>query len=314
MAVINVFKYPCDDEILHPEWAGDFLRQLKGYPEHTDQNYIRNQRDACNVFIDWLQSDPQTTYSEMLQIQHQFAACGQSKNSFYSIRLPNGRWIMPQSANSCHILYSTQGTKYWRETYPGQFRSSLEMDGILHPATDVLRLKKSEWSALQSIPHSSAAKIVKWPKGGKVPICEIGNPLFVISFSPSNPSCSIHVDFRSDGTFIRKAPLGVARSLLFSKTEKLMDNIKSTIRNGNIIEIYNLLSEYYHSAINLMPFSNINNSLFFGQLNSILRICRLNSMLHGSLDSIAMLSSNKAFSEYFISIKNKHQVCRHVAR
>jgi hypothetical protein len=300
------FRYPLGDEILGPEWAGDFLRQLKGYPEHTDPNYIRNQRDACNEFLDWFTSDAASTYSELLRQQHLLAACGKSKKSFYSIRLPNGQWLEPQSASSSHIAYFTPDTKCWRETYPGQFRSDLETRGIEHPSADILRLKKHEWTSLLAISAPSVAKIIQWPEGTRIPVCDKKKSCFAIKFPVENTPCTVHVDFRGDGSFVRSAPVGTTREMLFSYVEQCMGEIIEKTKKGYDENICDALVEYYHAAINLMPFSNINNSLFWGQINSILRLVGLNSTPHGRFDIIAMLTSPRAFSEYSKICRNRN--------
>ena len=60
------FRYPNCDEIHDSKWAIDFLRDKTTYPQYTDPNYIRNQRDACNYFLDWFEDFSADGYIDML--------------------------------------------------------------------------------------------------------------------------------------------------------------------------------------------------------------------------------------------------------
>jgi hypothetical protein len=56
---------------------------------------------------------------------------------------------------------------------------------------------------------------------------------------------------------------------------------------------------YYHSAINWMPFSNINNSILMAQVNSLRRCLGVSPLPHGNLDTFALLTTSDGFLRLF---------------
>jgi len=292
------FRYPSSDEIHNDRWAMDFLREKKTYPEYTDPNYICNQRDACNYFLDWFEIDSSVGYIEMLCHQHRLAAAGISQRSLYSIYTKNGLWLKPTRQSEDRIQYSTIGNS-WRDTFPGLLRSQLENDAIQHPATDILRLKRSEHNELLGLTEPSVSKHIIWERCNRNPHKRYATFKFSVNFLTATGQVAIPVNFKGSGNFIREAPRGTERDNIFAYVAETMNKIKESWAHLSRSDFILFASRYYHSAINLMPFSNINNSLFCGQINSLLRLRGMKSIPHGRLDIISMLTSPQAFNIYF---------------
>jgi hypothetical protein len=82
----------------------------------------------------------------------------------------------------------------------------------------------------------------------------------------------------------------------------IMERITETHEKVSMDSLLSLLGIYYHNVIHWMPFAYVNNSLFMGQVNCILRHNNMNSIPHGNLDTYAMLTS----THNFIGIFKKH--------
>ena len=273
------FRYPICDNVLETRWVSDFLRSHRGFSSQFDPNYIRNQRDATNYFISWLDAPCSVSYKEMLRNQHRLAALGQFGKRTYFIPIPNNLRLSVETVRDGHICYKSHDKNNWRETYAGVFRDELEVQGVDHPACDILCLPKSIRALMEGMEQENAYNTTP----------------FHVKFLNLN-SAKVEVFRVNNMSFQRHAPIGEAREELFSHCEARMMAIRDLVDNEDgETSILALLPGYYHAAINLMPFANINNSLFMAQVNAIRRICSVNPLLHNHWDSIALLSSWQCF-------------------
>ena len=60
------------------------------------------------------------------------------------------------------------------------------------------------------------------------------------------------------------------------------------------------IAEHYQYAANARPYSQINNSLFMNEINTLLQKAGMKTMPHGNLDQISMHLQPEAFQRYFI--------------
>lgn len=276
------FRYPSCDNILEAQWASDFLRSRRGFSFRFDPNYIRNQRDAANYFISWLEAPRQISYKEMLRLQHRLAALGQSGRRTYSIPIPKNLRLIVETARDGHISYKSNDKNSWRETYAGVFRDELEVKGIDHPACDILSLPKYIRTVMQGMHQGNA--YTRTP--------------FYVKFLGLK-SVKLEVLQVKKMVFQRQAPVGETRVKLFAHCEaRMMEICKLVEKGGGAKQVIALLPGYYHAAINLMPFANINNSIFMAQVNAIRRAYGAKPLLHKHWDSIALLSSEECFDVF----------------
>jgi hypothetical protein len=169
----------------------------------------------------------------------------------------------------------------------------LEKRSVQHPTQDRLRLTKHD--------------INLWMKASLTNTESCGTPeqtfaKFAVRRFPKNifirfkkSKVSLPVKQTSTRCFKRFAPMGVDRDNLLKSCANLLQECKILYLSQRIPElIYNLLC-YYHAAINLMPFANINNSVFMAQINSILRLSRISHIPHANLDCFALITSYTLF-------------------
>jgi hypothetical protein len=273
------FRYPRCDNVLEAHWASDFLRSRRGFSCQFDPNYIRNQRDATNYFISWLDAPCQISYKEMLRTQHRLAALGESGRRTYSIPLPKNLRLVVETVRDGSISYKSNDKYSWRETYSGVFREELEVEGVDHPICDNLSLPKCIRTGMQGMVQKNAYNTTP----------------FHVNF-PNLNNAKVEVVKVKRAIFQRQAPVGETRAMLFADCEARMLDIQKLIdEGGGIDSVFSLLPGYYHAAINLMPFANINNSLFMAQVNAIRRVYSAKPLLHNNWDSIALLSSWECF-------------------
>lgn len=274
------FRYPSSDEILEPQWASNFLRSRRGFSSLFDPNYIRNQRDATNYFLSWLETPSQVSYREMLRIQHRLAALGKSGRRTYSIPLPKGIRLMAKKPQMGQIRYKSFDKNNWRETHVGVFRDELEDRGIEHTANDIICLPKNIRDIMFGVPEKNA----------------YNTPSFQLKFRGLK---NVKIDVRrvKGMIFERQAPKGKSREKLFAFCEAIMTKIqKQVAKAGGEKQVLALLPKYYHAAINLMPFANINNSIFMAHVNAIRRLIGAKPLLHKYWDYIALISSVECFN------------------
>lgn len=290
------FRYPVNNsEICNVRYARDFLRDTWKYQQRTDPRYLCNQRDSANFFIDWFLSDRGISYRGMLSRQHQLAALGNSGENTYEIFFLKYQRLIPNLVSQSHISYISPCNRYTRDTYPGLYRNDLESRGIDHPAIDRFRLSCNEFEMLKSCKGATGCRSLEWVAGRGPVICHRGKFKFSVRFRNPNAVCLVSLCSRHG--FVRSAPIGRTRDALFSSCAAQMTKIKELYHQGYSSELLHSSWAYYHAAINLMPFSNINNSIFMAQVNSLRRLCGLSGIVHRRMDLLAMISSPAAFLE-----------------
>jgi len=278
--------FPTDDSILDRSWASYFLRSAENYPHRVDRQYILNQRDASNFFISWFLADTPMPYMEMLKNQHLLASAGHDGNSLYKVPALKKIWLEPTSFVNGKVAYHSPNPYHERISYPGRLREELEELNIPHCKTDILRLNSKERNLL----HKAQGKTV---------LSTSNMSIFKVDFYEL-PRTTCAVENKKKFIYEREAPCGKTRVELQDACARLMNIMRERYFEKNYCECVKLLSAYYHTAINLMPFNNINNSLFMAQVNSIALLCGYSGVEHGSLDSYAMLTSSSAFRELFL--------------
>lgn len=278
--------FPTDDSILDRSWASYFLRSAEDYPHRVDRHYIFNQRDAANFFISCFLADTPTPYMKMLKKQHLLASIGTTGNSLYKVPALKKLWLEPTSFVNGKVAYHSPNRYHERISYPGRLREELEELNILHCKTDILKLNLKERELLQKTE-------------GKTVLSNSNSQIFKVEFYEL-PRTICLVENKKKFSYQREAPCGMPRKKLQASCARLMNIMREFYLENNYSECVNLLSAYYHTAINLMPFNNVNNSLFMAQVNSISLLCGYSGVEHGSLDSYAMLTSSSAFRELFL--------------
>lgn len=278
--------FPTDDSIIDRLWAVYFLRSAEDYPHRVDRRYIFNQRDASNFFISWFLAERPIPYMEMLKNQHLLASIGTTGNSLYKVPALKKIWLEPTSFVNGKVAYHSPNRYHERISYPGRLREELEELNIPHCKTDILRLSNKERNLLQKTQ-------------GKTVLSTSNIPIFEVDFYEL-PRITCSVENKKKFTYKREAPCGKTREELQAACARLMNIMRKKYLEKKYSECVKLLSAYYHTAINFMPFNNINNSLFMAQVNSIALLCGYSGVEHGSLDSYAMLTSSSAFRELFL--------------
>jgi hypothetical protein len=278
--------FPTDDSILDRSWASYFLRSAEDYPHRVDRHYIFNQRDAANFFISCFLADTPTPYMEMLKKQHLLASIGTTGNSLYKVPALKKIWLEPTSFINGKVAYHSPNRYHERISFPGRLREELEELNIPHCKTDILRLSSKERNLLQKAQ-------------GKTVLSTSNMPIFKVKFYElSRTTCA--VENKKKFIYKREAPCGNVREELQAACAKLMNIMRKRYLEKKYSECVKLLGAYYHTAVNLMPFNNINNSLFMAQINSIALLCGYSAIEHGNLDSYAMLMSHSAFRDLFL--------------
>jgi hypothetical protein len=279
-------SFPTDDSILNLSWASCFLRSAENYPHRVDRQYLINQRDSSNFFISWFLDDTSLPYMEMLKRQHLLASAGQDGNSLYKVPAPKNKWLQPTSFMNGSVVYHSPNGYRKRTTYPGKLRNELEVLNIPHCTTDILRLEKKERQLLQKTHR-------------KTVLSNSNTQIFEVDFY-NLPGITCPVKQIKKYLYQREAPCGKTREELQNACAELMSRIRKMYKGGLHHSCVELLSAYYHTGINLMPFNNINNSLFMAHVNSIALLCGYSVIEHGYLDYCAMLMSHSAFQDLFL--------------
>lgn len=276
-------------------WAGDFLRNSDDFPDNVDSKYLTNQRSAAQFFLRWFTHDNSMSYESMLRSAHRIAACGVQGGNYYTIPTPCGERLVPspQSTDE-HIIYESPILGWVRETYPGVMRSDLEANGVEHPTEDVVILTHNELCALAD---ARAHGIAVLP----IDNCHVSddakasiNGLFYIK--PMDCDVRLPVVRHSQYRFSRQAPEGVCQARLLEICSQRIKECRSMFLSNKTRDLIRHLLAYYHTALNLMPFANINNSLFMGHVNAIMRVVALPCLPHASLDSFALVCSYDSFA------------------
>jgi hypothetical protein len=224
---------------------------------------------------------------EMLKKQHLLASVGTNSNSLYKVPVAkNNLWLEPVSFVNGEVIYRSPSRSHERITYPGKLRNELEVLNIPHCKIDTLHLKMKERELLQK-------------SHGKTVLSNSTSHFFKVDFY-NVPEATCSVKKISILKYKREAPCGKVREELQAACAQLMNIMRKRYLEKKYSECVKLLSAYYHAAISLMPFNNINNSLFMAQVNSIALLCGYSAIEHGNLDSFAMLMSHSAFQDLFL--------------
>ena len=68
------------------------------------------------------------------------------------------------------------------------------------------------------------------------------------------------------------------------------------------------IAEHYQYAANARPYSQINNSLFMNEINTLLKRAGMKTIPHGNLDTVAMHLQPESFKKYFIDEYYKNAI------
>lgn len=281
----------------------DFVRVAKkGHAPRVDPCYLLNQAEGANFFLQWFSTSHDINFESMLLEHHRIACLGLAGNRPYRIPNPRGKWLEPIDVSRERIRYETTNCYYWRETFPGQFRWELEAKGLEHPSTDLLRLNRSQFRELRDAGEDSVAANMDWPAEARRP--RPPDPIdgwrFHCKTSCRHPVATI-VSYTPNHYFHRSAPREDQAAQLLAHVSELMDRLKAMSNSDWQSHGLLVLADYYHSAINLMPFANVNNSIFMAHVNAILRGNGHHGLQHANFDSAAMLSSAPTFQRYLLS-------------
>jgi hypothetical protein len=295
---MNSFRYPeREDLLLDREYVGDFLRDPTDFPDRVDFNYLRNQRDAANYFLDWFQNVDERSYSEMLSRCHQIAAVGSSGTSVYAIRWKT-YLLIPSVGNSGIVHFETTDRDALRETHPGVFRSELAEAGIPHPAMDLFELSFEEFTILSALGDDSFGSGLDWNRDAGRSLRSAGST-GIYQIHVHGTEIKLEVFITESGDLERRNPIGQTYEQMRELCDGQMSRIRRRWGNESPDMIVDSIFHYYHAAINWMPFSNINNSILMAQMNSLRRCLGATPLPHGNLDTFALLTTSDGFLRLF---------------
>ena len=277
-------------------WAKDFLRDPRDFPFKVDSKYLSNQKSAAQFFLRWFTEDNLMSYEAMLRSAHRIAACGPKGGSYYTIPTSGGQCLVPNPRSTDQqIIYESPVPGWVRETYPGAMRSDLEENGIEHPTEDIVFLTDQDLTMLANArAHSIAVLPVDYlSMSDDAP--GRNNGLFHIRLM----GCDVRLPVvrHSKYRFSRRAPAGTCNTRLLQICSQQIQECRALFMSNKLRELIRHLVAYYHTALNLMPFANINNSLFMGQINAVMRLAAFPCVPHASLDSFALVCSYDSFAE-----------------
>ena len=277
-------------------WAKDFLRDPSDFPYNVDSKYLSNQKSAAQFFLRWFTKDSSTSYEVMLRSAHRIAACGPKGGCYYWIPTAGGQCLVPHPRSTDqHIIYESPVPGWVRETYPGAMRSDLEENGIEHPTEDVVFLTDQHLTTLASARARSIAVLPVEYLAMSDDAAGVHNGLFHIGLM----GCDICLPVvrHSKHQFSRRAPVGECKARLLQICSQQIQECRALFMSNKLRELIRHLIAYYHTALNLMPFANINNSLLMGQINAVMRLAAFPCVPHASLDSFALVCSYDSFAE-----------------
>ncbi len=288
------FRYPeIDHELLDREYVRDFLRDPDDFPDRVDFNYLRNQRDSANHFLDWFDGTCQGSFVEMLSKCHEHASYGRSKSCVYTINWTNTT-LIPFLSIEGTIQFKTSDSGAFRETHPGVFRSELVDRGIQHPTVDIFELTREEFDVLAALGEQSFGAELKWCYAtSKASRRTSSSGCYRIGFEGTKEKLEVIVT--ETGHLERHNPSGHVYEKMKALCEARISLIRQIWYSEKTDSVAALISSYYHTAINWMPFSNINNSILMAQMNSLRRRLGLVSLSHSNLDTYALLTSSAGF-------------------
>lgn len=282
-------------------WASNFLRNPEDFPDKVDINYLTNQRSAARFFLKWFVQNSTISYETMLRSMHRIAACGPRGGNYYRIPTPGGQFLVPHAdSTDDHIIYESPVPGWVRETYPGAMRSDLERRRIQHPTKDIVMVTDGDVAVLaEAKVEGSEALSANDSLDFSNALSVHGSKRFYIRFK--NCRVRLPVMEHSRRRFSRYAPSGSDRACLLQSCSEKIERCRTLLWHGKSRQLIDELLGYYHAAVNLMPFANINNSLFMAQVNAILRLVGLRPLPHASLDSYALILSYHCFAKVAMS-------------
>jgi hypothetical protein len=289
------FRYPeIDHELLDREYVRDFLRDPDDFPDRVDFNYLRNQRDSANHFLDWFDGTCQGSFVEMLSKCHEHASFGRSKSSVYTINWTN-TILIPFLSMEGTIQFKTSDSGAFRETHPGVFRSELVDRGIQHPTVDIFELTREEFDVLAALGEQSFGADLEWCSAtSKASRRTSSSGCYRIGLEGTKDK--LEVIITETGHLERHNPSGHVYEKMKALCEARISQIREHWYSKSPHSLSTLIAQYYHTAINWMPFSNINNSILMAHMNSLRRCLGIEPLAHRNLDTYALLTSSSGFS------------------
>jgi hypothetical protein len=290
------FFYPTDARVLITvPWQTDFVRYPSvfnptAFPQKKifcaevlkkivglDVHYLENHSHAQTEFYKWYLSDSIISYVEQLRAQHLLSALGQktkpqiyhhiSEEFVYQSSSSNpGRFRVELDAGSWMNYKFSPSYKQWTLLFeqgfsqPGIYFEGEKINSDLIVYPVRSRGIDEKFSNQIHLRHSSAMYV-----------------------APLDDSESVYRKASSD----RMADLKKWREKTPHEAREALD------------DLLNELSDYYHTAIQWMPFSMINNSILMGHVNVLLRHFGLNPMPHEDLDELAFLCHYDPFRSVF---------------
>lgn len=250
-------------------------QRLEGGSEHIDPHYLLNQADALRYFYAWYRADAPVAYLEMLAAQHRISCLGPEGNRTYA---------------------ATRGVSQYLSdsVFPGRLRTDAKAEGLATVNGDIFNLTEEDWRELADAGFPQARRRRE------------------VAYSPEirgldavhRPTNQI---MRGDGGFqiMRQCPEGEAEKAFRVLAETRMGELREfrgwthdqAVREAG--RVVDALADAYHTSIQWMPFSSINNSLLMGQVNVILMHLGFTAMPHGRLDYRALTSSTPVFRKIF---------------
>lgn len=284
------------EELLNPHWSRDFLRRLPtDAGNEYDINYLLNQADAHNYFYNWFLNSHGSSYPDMLRKQHRLACLGANLNRPYKIK--------------GYFRSRSGGNNNWdeRDSFPGKLRLDLRQEKVSHPACDMLRVNREELKFISSENYfaplyCNEKRRLDFNKsnGQRGPL----NCHCLVESSGNNP-LDHHFKFYKNGYFRLNHPVDDEYLIYMENVAGIMCRLVTLDQSKN--HFFDLLAEYYHNAINWMPFAHVNNSLFMGQINVLLRHYNFKTVPHSKLDVYALLTSTGNFVPLFTDYVSSFQ-------
>ena len=298
------FRYPPpDSHASEYEWLTDFIRSSEAGTQRYDLCYVQNQQEAANYFLEWINGNSKENYNNLLRTQHRIASLGYLGDRPYRIPIDKNDWLVPEIRKDYIFYHTPKGSRHFRETYPGLFRSDLEEMNIEHPAIDILTVSKGDYDlCFSSCPSSPLMHMFRvagrLATQANAQSAEQHQIIFPSIGQRVGDGILLTIMLHPDGVLERHAPTGVIRTHLFERCSQLATLIRNEFfqKTTRLPRFLLLLFFHYHSCINLMPFSNVNNSIFMGQVNACLRSIGMQGLPHTNWDTAAFITAPRDFA------------------
>ncbi len=296
------FQYPpLNTLITNLEWQRDFVRKPISFnylgkrlcwlllthsnplqnsrTKFFDSVYLENHSHALMQFYDWYLNQSSSNFISLLKKQHALSCLGKTGDAPYQV-----------------IAQSRMGRTYQSsEAYPGQLRWEIPstIPVIQH---DIFLVPQKEMQTLVDTGEPWALKFKNSPFNAKEPLEVKGLekkfwPILEIESDTevkSNPPVTReHHEAFQKLMMVRMAELQKWAPFTHNEIQPKLDLF------------LNDLADYYHTAIQWMPFHHINNSLFMGQVNVLLRHVGYRTLAHENMDYLAIASGYQSFRMIF---------------